>query len=577
MRRHRLLSMALTFAISLTPVNCLPVSAASNSSAISEFEDTEQILLEDPAAYYQGNYTEILELQKEDSIGTDENSINTLSPFLKGSAFKKGTTSVSPFTGTTYTHADAFDGMNIYHGIDVSYYQDSINWGKVKAAGVDFAIIRMGHRGYSNGTLATDTKFHEYMQGAIAAGLPVGAYFFTEAITVEEAVAEAQYMAAALASYPITMPVAIDWEKNGATKDGGRKYNAGLTKEQNTMICSAFCDVIRTYGYTPMVYANIGDFTNKLDGAALGEKYEIWLARYHNVAEYGNPYSFWQYSSSGSVKGISNDVDLNFWYTTGSIDAPTFTHGASGAAIVPTPTPEPEELDDVEGLSASSASKNITLSWDKVTDATGYQIYRKDTYNGSYKKIKTLSDGSATSWKNTGLAKKHEYYYRIRAYAKTSQGNIYSDYSTVTAATKASSQVGVAKKSISLLKKPSKTSAKLVTVPKGTPMEYVGQTHLANGKKFQHVRYHTNNRIYDGYLTTVSSLKLYAQGTTTSQLNLRKTAGMAGKLLTSIPKNTPIPIMGKKKVTGTTWYKTTYSTKKGKIFNGYVSSDYVKK
>lgn len=599
MRKHTLFCSILAFSMALTSLSGLSTtwaSAAVNSqtsvssnqksktSTNEQTNSTEQAtslpeqMKEDPEAYCQGNASEIRALQSSSS--TEETSQeNSLSSITRQSSLKKGSTSVSPFTGATYTHADAFDGMNIYHGIDVSYHQGSIDWAKVKAAGVDFAIIRMGYRGYSAGTLYTDIKFTENMQGAIDAGLKVGVYFFTEAITTDEAVAEAQYVANAISSYNITMPVAIDWESNAAASNGGRKIAAGLTKSQNTIICTAFCDVIKSYGYTPMVYANKSDFTNLLDGAALGEKYEIWLARYNTQAGYDNPYTFWQYSAGsatnkGTVNGITGNVDLNFWYTSGTIDDPTFTHSATGGAVS---SPEPDTVDNVKNLSSVSASKSISLTWNKVKNATGYEIYRKDTYNGSYKKVKTITDGNTTSWKNTGLSKKHEYYYKVRAYIKVSDGNIYSGYSQITAATKPSSQVGIAKKSLKLTKTPSKNGKKLITVSTGTPLEYVGQAHLKNGKKFLHVRYITTSKTYDGYLPTNASLKYYPQGTTTALLNLRKTAGIKGKLLASIPKSTPLAIMGSKKVAGITWYKTTFSTKKGKIYTGYVSGSYIKK
>ena len=590
MRKHKLLGTILALSLTMTLVNGsdTTATAAVSQTADSTVQSTsepvskepsstpslKQMLKEDPKAYCAGNATEVLEHPEVAATKEPDTALSS----IKRASTLKGSSSTSPYTGSTYTHDATFDGMNIYHGVDVSYHQGNIDWAKVKAAGIDFAIIRMGYRGYSAGTLYTDTKFHDNMKGAIDAGLQVGVYFFTEAITVDEATAEAQYVADAISSYNVTMPVAIDWESNAAAKDGGRKITAGLTQEQNTTICSAFCDVIKSYGYTPMVYANKSDFTNRLDGAALGEKYEIWLARYNTSTGYTNVYTFWQYSSSGAVDGIAGKIDMNFWYTSGTIDSPTFTHGASGAAVAtpaPTPTAEPDSVKAVKNFTADTDTKSIVLSWDEVKNATGYQIYRKDTYNGKYQKIKTIEGGDITSWENTGLAKKHEYYYKIRAYIKVSDGNIYSDYSLITTATKPSSQVGIAKKSLKLTKTPSKTGKKLVTVVAGTTLEYVGQTHLKNGKKFLHVRYITTTKTYDGYLPTNASLKYYPRGTTTAHLNLRKTAGMSGKLLTRIPKNTPIAIMGSKKVTGTTWYKTSYSGKKGKIYNGYVAASYV--
>lgn len=514
--------------------------------------------------------------------GTDTRSASDgfLAVNPAGSNLKGYASTVSDYTGKTYTHASDHDGMNIYNGIDVSYHQGTIDWNSVKDAGIDFAILRLGYRGYSNGSLVTDSKFTSYMQAAISAGMPLGVYFWTEAINVDEAVQEAQYVIDKLAPYKasITMPVVIDWELNSNSRHGG------LSKETNTAICTAFCDLVKQSGYTPMVYANISDLNNNLDGEGLSQKYEIWVARYNNIVNnstasyYGN-YSMWQYSSSGSVSGISTKVDMNFWYTMGSPSSPVFSHGSTQAAIA-TATPVPDDidsLDDVENISAKSYSKKLVLSWDEVEDADGYQIYRKNYYNGGYKKVKQITGGDTTTWTNSGLSKNHEYYYKVRAFHKNSDGTVYSEYTLLTAATKASSQCGITQKSFVLYKKPAKTAAKLMTVKRGMPLEYVGVTYRKNGNRFHHFRYHVSSRVYDGYSRTKSGLTYYTQGITTAKLNLRKTAGTSGKLITSLPKNTAVPLLGTKKVSGTTWYKVSFSTKKNTVLTGYVAGNYIKK
>ncbi len=535
-------------------------------------QPTEEELAKDDPGYFRlsGQAS-----QETSDTAKESSGIIVLEP--SSHAGKTGVSATSPYTGTTYNHADAFDGMNVYNGVDVSYYQKTIDWNKAKADGIDYAIIRMGYRGYSSGALATDTMFAANMQGAIAAGIKVGVYFFSLAVNADEAMAEAQYVANAIAPYQITMPVAIDWEYLG-NKENDPRYTSGTSKATNTMVCTVFCDIISTYGYTPMVYANKNDLTNHLDGATLGTKYEIWLARYNNTAEYNNPYSFWQYSSKGSVNGMSGSIDMNFWYTIGTIDNPVFTHGSTAAAVTASPTPEPteepDEVNDVNNFTADYYSKSILLSWNEVKGASGYEISRKDTYNGSFKKIKTINDGEETSWENTKLSKKHEYYYKIRAFIKLTDKTIYSDYTNLTAATMPARQVGITRKTTKLTTKPGK-KAVLLTLRSGFPLEAAGITHMKNGKKYLHVRYYTKTRTYDGYLPTNTSLRYYTQKNTTATLNMRRTAGTNGKLLTSIPKGTPLPLMGKKKVTGTTWYKIVYCHKKGKLLTGYVSGDYL--
>ncbi len=497
----------------------------------------------------------------------------------------------SDYTGKIYNHASEFDGMNIYNGIDVSYHQGRIDWESVKNDGIDFAIIRLGYRGYANGSLAIDKMFTTYMEGAIASGLPVGVYFWTEAVDTEEALEEAEFVIDKLSPYKdhVTMPVVIDWELNSNSRHGG------LSQETNTDICSTFCDTVASNGYTPMIYANLGDLNKSMDGESLSQKYEIWVARYNNIVNnstshfYGD-YSMWQYSSSGTVDGIGGNVDMNFWYTTGSPESPSFTYGATAGAITtsaPAPTEEPQPspatepeiyyLDDIDPFTARSASKSITLSWGEVADADGYEIWRKDIYDGSYEKVATKTDSSTTSWKDTDLDKKHEYYYRIRAYHKNTDRKIYSDYSKITVATKSTSQVGLVKRSLVLYKKPVSTPSKLMTAPKGTPLEYVGITHRKNGNTYHHYRYYTASKVYDAYRTEKSSITYYDQGTTTAHLNLRQNAGTSAKLLSSIPKNTAIPLIGSKRIKGTTWYKTCFSSKKKVNITGYVSGNYVRK
>ena len=118
----------------------------------------------------------------------------------------------SPFKSGTYTHSSVFDGMNIYNGIDVSEHQKTINWNKVKSAGVDFAIIRVAGRGYGSGNLYEDKYYRQNLQGAIDAGIKVGVYFFSQAVTVKEAEEEADYILSRISGYNITLPVIFDFE-----------------------------------------------------------------------------------------------------------------------------------------------------------------------------------------------------------------------------------------------------------------------------------------------------------------------------------------------------------------------------
>ena len=191
-------------------------------------------------------------------------------------------------------------------GIDVSKYQSGINWQKVKNAGINFAIIRCGYRGYGSGVLVQDPKFASHISGAKAAGLRVGIYFFSQAITEAEAVEEAS-MAVKLANqYGINMPIAIDSEYAA----GGRGRADGLSKAERTRITVAFCNTVANSGYKPMVYASKSWFASHLDVSQFGS-YRIWVAHYAEKCGYGGRYDIWQNTSKGSVDGVPGNVDMN--------------------------------------------------------------------------------------------------------------------------------------------------------------------------------------------------------------------------------------------------------------------------
>lgn len=194
-------------------------------------------------------------------------------------------------------------------GIDVSRYQGDIDWNKVKADGVDYAFIRVGLRGYRTGEINPDEKFTANIEGAHNAGIKVGVYFFTQAINVEEAIEEAEFVIEQLEPYSdlLDYPIALDVEK--ISSGDGRMNN--LTKEERTNVVLSFCERIEDEGYTPMIYGNLEMFGLMVDMEPL-EKYDKWYANYDPTKLYF-PYDFkiWQYSSKGNVNGIKGDVDMN--------------------------------------------------------------------------------------------------------------------------------------------------------------------------------------------------------------------------------------------------------------------------
>ena len=189
-------------------------------------------------------------------------------------------------------------------GIDVSEHQGAINWSQVKASGAQFAMIRGGY-GRNN----VDKYFHANAKGATAAGIPIGMYWFSYAYTVDMARNEAKYAVALAKQYKITWPIAFDLEYD--TVSYAAKNGVTITKSMATQMAKAFCEEIKASGYTPMNYTNPDYLNRYFDRSQL--PYDIWLAQYASQPSISDM-SIWQYSSSGSVPGISGRCDMNYAY-----------------------------------------------------------------------------------------------------------------------------------------------------------------------------------------------------------------------------------------------------------------------
>lgn len=200
------------------------------------------------------------------------------------------------------------DGQIItYKGIDVSKHQGKIDWQKVKADGVDFAILRVAYRGYGKeGRLVEDECFEQNIQGALAAGIKVGVYLYSQAITEEELLEEANLVLEKIAPYQVECPVVFDVEK--VSNANGRMN--GITVEERTRLTRLFCETIENAGYRPMIYHNMEMGAMLLDLEAL-EPYDKWFAYYNKDMYYPYQYKVWQYSDKGQVNGINGNVDLN--------------------------------------------------------------------------------------------------------------------------------------------------------------------------------------------------------------------------------------------------------------------------
>lgn len=192
-------------------------------------------------------------------------------------------------------------------GVDVSYHNGMIDWEKVKGQGVDFAIIRLGYRGYGEaGTLYLDKQFESNIRNAQNAGLDVGVYFFAQAVNEKEAEEEADFVLKHLGDYEIQLPVVYDPE---SILDAEARTD-DVTKEQFTLNAEVFCRKIAEAGYDPMIYCNMLWEAYELDLTQLSE-YPVWYADYEALPQTPYQFEFWQYTNQGRVEGIQGDVDLN--------------------------------------------------------------------------------------------------------------------------------------------------------------------------------------------------------------------------------------------------------------------------
>lgn len=206
--------------------------------------------------------------------------------------------------GNVYTFAADGALNRTARGIDVSKFQGNIDWNAVKSDGITFAIIRCGYRGYGSGALVEDSTYRQNIQGAINAGLRVGVYFYSQAINEAEAVEEASMVLSLVSGYSLPLGVYYDTESVG----GGRA-NA-LSAAERTACAVAFCETIRSAGYSAGVYSYASWFYNALNFANIS-KYNIWIAQYRDTLSFSYKHNIWQYTGSGSVKGISKPVDMN--------------------------------------------------------------------------------------------------------------------------------------------------------------------------------------------------------------------------------------------------------------------------
>lgn len=381
--------------------------------------------------------TNVVSAQKELNQQILKNAASQLTldskPMLGASSYTQAFldasfTTDSDYTNITYYHkADLEDG-ELFNGIDVSWWQASgkkttlIDWSAAHDAGIDFAFVRVASRDTSDGSIYTDTSADSHIQTALANDVNVGLYIFSQAVTEDEAVEEAEYVLDLVDQYnwDVTMPIVMDREAGRTSK----KLKAGtLSKAKETAVCQAFADTITEAGYEACVYASYSWIRNYINTDELSDC-SLWIARYNNTttsnSKSGTPYAdvafdydFWQYSSSGKVDGYAKNLDMDFWYK--------------------------DMSDKTTGLKMKSNTANsITLSWDVTSDVQKYRVYRYDNASGAYKYIKSVT---GTSYTDANLTAGQAYQYKVRGQWTYGGTNYYSGYSSALTAVTLPEQV----------------------------------------------------------------------------------------------------------------------------------------
>ena len=344
--------------------------------------------------------------------------------FLSSSFLTEGA-----YTNASYYHKAAYKNYQLFHGIDVSWWQAQgkkttlLDWSKIHDAGIDFAFVRVASRDSKDGSIYEDTAADSHIKAALKNNVNVGLYVFSQALTEKEAQEEAEFLLKQIKKYDwdVTLPLVIDRENGSYNRLVGGK----LSKTKETAICQAFADTVAKAGYQASVYASYAWVKSYINTDKL-ENCGIWIARYNNTttsnsksgtayADVPYDYDFWQYSSIAKVDGYSGSLDTNFWYKDTSIK----TTGLKA--------------------SAQSASGPVTLSWSKASeDVAGYRIYRYDEEQDKYVYLKSTKNLNYT---DENVTSGTTYQYKVRCYWKIGGKNYYGNYSPVVSVTTPPSKV----------------------------------------------------------------------------------------------------------------------------------------
>lgn len=526
-------------------------TAGTESAAFEEEAEDQAEDVQEAKETSESDDAELMEEETSEEIQADPQDPGKFRLTGQGT----GDVKFSEISTQAVSPAKKYADCILQKGIDVSYHNGTINWNKVKADGVDFAIIRVGYRGYENGKLTMDTEALENMKNANKAGVPIGVYIFSQAISSSEAVQEANFIVSKIKDYKIDLPVVLDFEY--VAVGVGRLYKAKLSKSAATSVCTSFCNRVAQLGYTPMVYASKSMYEDKMYAADISQKYPIWMAHYTNSTNYAGEYEYWQYASSGKVSGINDHyVDMNFRYLntlritgnkSNSISMKwdayngssgydiyrknskgTYTvlkKGVTGTTFTDTSlSPGTSysykiyangkcigfntgitKLGTTSLKAKATAFDKIKLTWSKVSKATYYHVQRYNSSKKSYSTITTLKGNSKVSYTDGSKNAATTYKYRVRPYKVVFNGRSYGSYSKeISVKTKKAVRGKTKSKKINLRKSTSASSKKLGTLKKkGTKVSVVG----SSGSWYR-ISVKINGKKRTGYIKK-SNIKLY--------------------------------------------------------------------
>lgn len=397
--------------------------------------------------------------------------------------------------------ANSNETDEITFGIDVSKYQGTINWSKVADAGVDFAMVRVGYRTLEDGKIVADSNAKYNMQEAQKYGIKVGAYFFSTAVSKDEAIEEANWVADYISKYKITYPVAYNCE--GFSQSNSRQYN--MTKTERTDVAMAFMNRISERGYTPMFYASKGELQNDTswETSRIDDSYKIWVAQYPSnpypetsASSYGGSHAMWQYTNQGSVSGISKPVDVNIAYF-GYEKAEEAQNGESAESV----GADPEALMNFTEVNEQVTAKDQTNLRDIPSQGSDSTV-KAVLENGQ---VATRTGKSSSGWSR--IVYNGNTYYAVSSYLTTDlsykKPEPESDDGIKTNFTSVNEKV-TAKDAVNLRTLPSVTNEQSQVVVKITNGEVVTRTGINNEVGWSRVEYN-GQTLYcvSSYLTVV--------------------------------------------------------------------------